>query len=376
MDGLKIALVCRRVSGLSGTTTTILEHAKRLSALGWSVHIFGEDLDRQALRSAGAQAHIIQGWPWGSFLKRRLFAVVCGRSLARGGYDLVHGHGDILEQDILSLHNCVHAAHEAVHGAPLPVDSGVGRIHERILRDGRFRLLIANSRLMQDEVVRRFGVPRGKTEVIYPGYAPERFRASEGPARRGPARAELGVSDDEVLFGLITSGDFVKRGVETFLAAFGRVLRAGVRARALVIGKESRLAPYLKRAAIEGVAGAVTFLPPRAEIADCYHALDVYVHPARYEEFGQSVQEALACGVPVVAGRLVGAAELMAGEARDFLLEDVEAGKLAAKMAILARDAALRRRLGALGPQAVAGNTWDRNFEATLAAYNRSLEKK
>jgi UDP-glucose:(heptosyl)LPS alpha-1,3-glucosyltransferase len=373
MAGRKIALVARRVAGLSGTTTTIIEHARRLAALGWSVEVFGEELDLARIRTAGAATHWIPGWPWGSYFKRRFFAVICDRALVSGRFDLVHGHGDNFRQDVLSLHNCVHAAHEALRGAPLPGGSGVGRVHERLLRDQSFRLLIANSRLMQDEVCRRFGVAREKTVVIYPGYDPERFKIEDRQVFRRPARAELGLRDDEILFGLITSGDFVKRGVDVFLGALGRVLRAGIKARALIIGKESRLAPYLRRAADEGVGNAARFLPPTAEVARWFHALDVYAHPARYEEFGQSVQEALACGVPVVTGARVGAAELFGGAARDLLLDEISVASLADRMSFLARDSDLRASLSAWGPRAVAANTWERNFAATLACYERLL---
>ncbi|HAM36941.1 MAG TPA: hypothetical protein DEB40_06895 [Elusimicrobia bacterium] len=375
MAAIKIAIVCRRVKGLSGTTTTILEHGRRLAGLGWDVHVYGESLDRVKLRAAGIQEHSIPAWPWGSYLKRRLFAVVCDRLLARGGFDLVHGHGDNFRQDILSLHNCVHAAHLAVHSTPLPAQSSVGRVHARMLSEGRFRLLIANSRLMRDEVCERFGVPPEKIEVIYPGFDPGRFRACDRAALREPARRELGVGEGDILFGLITSGDFVKRGVGVFLRALGRVRRRGIAARAVVIGKESRLAPYLRQASAEGVAEAVSFLPPAADVAPWFHCLDVYAHPARYEEFGQSVQEALACGVPVLTGRQVGAAELIAGEARDWLLDSGGPEELGDRMEALARDAGLRQRLGALGPAAVAENTWERNFAKTLACYERLLKE-
>lgn len=371
---MRIAIVSRRVSGLSGATSIIIENARRLAAGGWSVHVYAESLDRDALAQAQAHGHRVPAWPWGSYFKRWLFAVVCERLLERGGFDLVHGHGDIFAQDVLSLHNCVHAAHEAVHGEPLPPGSGVGRIHARMLCAGRFRLLIANSRLMQEDVCRRFGVPRAKIEVVYPGYAPARFCAADRPALRGPMRAKLGVREDEILFGLIVSGDFVKRAVATFIEAFSRLRREGVAAKALVVGKESRLGPYLRRAAREGVGEALRFLPPMDAIERCYHALDVCVHPARYEEFGMSVQEALACGVPVITGLQVGAAELLTGAPRDFLLRHGDPGELAAKMTTLARDAVLRRRLGELGPAAVAGNTWDRHFAATLACYERLLK--
>jgi UDP-glucose:(heptosyl)LPS alpha-1,3-glucosyltransferase len=226
---------------------------------------------------------------------------------------------------------------------------------------------------MRDEVGRRFGVPGAKIRVIYPGYSSERFRPEDRAGLREPARSGLGVGTGEILFGLITSGDFVKRGVELFISAFSRVRRTGAPVRAVVIGKESRLAPYLQRVAEEGMTEHVTFLPPTPDIARYYHALDVYVHPARYEEFGQSVQEALACGVPVVAGARVGAAELLNAEAREYLLEEGSVAELSAKLAALAGNADRLRRLGELGPAAVAGNTWNQNFAATLDCYNELL---
>lgn len=371
----KIAIVCRDVSGLSGAVLTIQEHCRGLGRLGWEALVYGERLDKDALRAAGAQPRRVVGWPWGSYLKRRLFSALALRAAAADGCDLLHGHGDILEQDVLSLHNCVHAAHEAVHGKALPAASGVGRIHERILSRRCFRLLIANSKLMQKEVVDRFGIPEGMTTVIYPGYNPEKFKALDKGKLGQEARRDLGCGKEDVLFGLITSGDFVKRGVDVFLRAFGLLARRMEGVKAVVIGKQSRLSPYLRLAAEAGVAPLVGFLPPTANVERYYHALDVYVHPAHYEEFGQSVQEALACGLPVLTTTRVGAAELITGEGSDFLLERVEPQALAARMETLAREEGLRRRLSVLGPRAVAANTWDDNFRATLACYKALLKK-
>ena len=152
----RVAVAARRVSGLSGASRMIVEHARRLTALGWDVHVFSESLDKKALREAGAVAHRVPAWPWGSWWKRRAFASAAGRMTQ--GFDLVHGHGDLLSQDILSLHNCVHAAHEAVHATPLPDRDAVGRMHALQLSRRSFRVLVANSRLMKDDLRRRFGV--------------------------------------------------------------------------------------------------------------------------------------------------------------------------------------------------------------------------
>jgi UDP-glucose:(heptosyl)LPS alpha-1,3-glucosyltransferase len=40
-------------------------------------------------------------------------------------------------------------------------------------------------------------------------------------------------------------------------------------------------------------------------------AVDFTVHPAYFEEFGMVVQEAMACGLPVITSKFVGASEIM-----------------------------------------------------------------
>ena len=82
---MRLAVVCRQAAGLSGVTAVILEGARRLSQRGWSVDVYGESIDREALEAAGARPHRLPGWPWGSYFKRRLFAALADRAVARGG---------------------------------------------------------------------------------------------------------------------------------------------------------------------------------------------------------------------------------------------------------------------------------------------------
>lgn len=371
---MRIAIACRRVDGVTGTTTTILEHSRRLAALGWEVHVYGERLDRGRLAAVGARAHALPRWLWGSRLKRRIFAGLFDLSLKGERFDLVWGHGDTLSQDVLSLHNCVHAAYEAVHAGPLPESSGDGWFHGRLLEDRGFRLLIANSDLMRRDLLHRWALPEDMVRVIRPGHDPVRFRPGRRAELGDPLRRSLGISPDEVLVGLITSGDFTKRGVALFLKALGRLSPdARSRMRALVVGQEIRLSPYRKLASEAGLADKVIFLPPKTAVERLYHALDVYVHPALYEEFGQSVQEALACGIPVLTSARTGAAELLSGESREMLLEEPTEEGVAGMLERLILDAEMRKRWATEGPAACRGNTWDDNFKATLSCLKELL---
>ncbi len=369
----RVAVAARRVEGLSGATRMIIEHARRLAAANWEVHVFAEKLDARALLAAGAVPRWVPGWPWGSWLKRRAFAAAAG-GMARG-FDLVHGHGDLLNQDVLSLHNCVHAAHEALYGYPLPAADAVGRMHALQLAGRRFRVLVANSNLMKNDVTRRFGVPAESVSVIYPGFDSCRFSPGSRDDFRMPMRAELGVKPTELLYGLITSGDFEKRGLKSFLRAFADVARALPEARAVVVGKESRPGPYLALARDLDIGDRVVFREPVADVWRFYHALDVYVHPARWEEFGMSVLEALACGLPVIAGATVGAAELLKGELREFVLAE-PAGEALAHAMLVFSDPERRARAGALGPVSAAPCSWDRSAAPLLNLYESLTTKK
>jgi UDP-glucose:(heptosyl)LPS alpha-1,3-glucosyltransferase len=361
------------VEGLSGAVRLILEEARAASDAGWTVDVYSEKLDAAAVRLAGARPRKVARWRWGSWVKRRIFAALAGR--AARGHDVVHGHGDLLEQDLLSLHNCVHAAHEAAAGVPLPAADAVGRLHALQLKERRFRLLAANSRLMKDDVTRRFGVPPELIEVVYPGFDPARFRPEDRARLGAGLRRELGLTVDQPLFGLITSGDFEKRGVTPFLRAFAKTLDQAPTARALIVGKESRPAPYLKLAAELRIADKVFFREPVPDVERLYHGIDIYVHAAKWEEFGMTVLEAMACGLPVIAGAKVGAAELLEGPAREFVLAELSPAALAAAMARLARDPALRARLSMSGAAAAAPHTLAAHGRAVLALYERLLKK-
>ena len=352
---MKVAIVCRDLAGLGGTTRTVVEHSRAFTAEGWDVDVYAWRADRQRLEDAGARVKTIPGLPWGSWPKRRLFAAAADYLTSRG-YDAVHGHGDNLRQDALSLHNCVHAASEAVHGKPLDPGDAVGRLHAIQLRERRFKTLICNSKLMAEDAQRRFGVPKEACKVSYPAHDPGQFNTEARERLRWEARAELGFAEDDVVIGLITSGDFAKRGVGLFIEA----LKSVKGAKAIIVGKEGRLGPF--KQAASGLP--VRFPEPRPDVERYYHAIDIYCHPALWEEFGQSVQEALACGLPVVCGRNVGAAELFVREMRDFLV-DPKKPELAARLSELVRSPDLRRRLSELGPSAVAGNTWSANASAT-----------
>jgi phosphatidylinositol alpha 1,6-mannosyltransferase len=95
------------------------------------------------------------------------------------------------------------------------------------------------------------------------------------------------------------------------------------------------------------------------ELATAFASLDVFVHPGEAETFCQTVQEAQASGVAVVAAGKGGPVDLVE-DGRTGLLYDVEDPRsLRRAVATVVGDPLLRRTLARAGREAVQGRTWD-----------------
>jgi phosphatidylinositol alpha 1,6-mannosyltransferase len=106
---------------------------------------------------------------------------------------------------------------------------------------------------------------------------------------------------------------------------------------------------------------SVTFLGSRSgrELQIAYAAMDVFVHFGTNETFGQTIQEAQAAGVPVVAPRSGGPIHLI-DSGVDGILFDVDVAE-SPRVAVqdLLHDDELRARMGESGRRRVLGKSWE-----------------
>ncbi|MFD8422476.1 glycosyltransferase family 4 protein [Streptomyces sp. NPDC059466] len=109
----------------------------------------------------------------------------------------------------------------------------------------------------------------------------------------------------------------------------------------------------------EALPGAV-FLGRRTgdELARIFASLDVFAHTGPFETFCQTVQEAMASGVPVVAPAAGGPLDLVAHGRTGLLVPPRDATAVRDAVAALAADPARRAEYGAAGRLTVEGRTW------------------
>lgn len=93
-------------------------------------------------------------------------------------------------------------------------------------------------------------------------------------------------------------------------------------------------------------------------LAEAMASFDVFVHPGESETFGQTLQEAHASGVPVVATGRGGPLDLVRMGIDGWLYRPGDLDDLRTRVADLAGDAAKRRAFGRAGREAVEGRSW------------------
>jgi glycosyltransferase involved in cell wall biosynthesis len=210
--------------------------------------------------------------------------------------------------------------------------------------------VVANSELVRSALMEHFGLAAERIEVHRPGYDSGRFNLQRAAALRARARSALGLDEAVPLTGLITSGDFAKRGLDLFLAAAEEIAAARPDARFLVAG--SRRLPEWAAGHPLLVAGRARYEPKTYRPEKWMAALDLFLYPAHFEEFGIVVAEALAMGVPVLTSRRVGAAEVLPAAYAPWLADAPDSADFAAKALALLDSAAQRRGLAAAGIEA------------------------
>lgn len=104
------------------------------------------------------------------------------------------------------------------------------------------------------------------------------------------------------------------------------------------------------------------------ELADAYASFDVFVHAGTEETFGQTLQEAHATGLPVVAPRAGGPIDLVDHGHDGFLFTPGGDGMRTA-IGALAGDAELRARMGEAGRRAVLGRSWNTVCDELVGHY-------
>jgi glycosyltransferase involved in cell wall biosynthesis len=245
----------------------------------------------------------------------------------------------------------VHTFHgHVLRGYFGPVRSLFFRLLERWLAS-RTTALVAVSPQVRDDLVSLGIAPRERFAVIRLGIELDERVAAEQNGR-AESRRYLGIPDERFAIGWIGRMTPVKR-TDDVLVAFKRLRDRGVDATLCMVGDGPDRAGLELRAHELGIVRDTLFLGYQEDVAPFYAAFDALVLPSSNEGTPVSVIEALGAGRPVVATRVGGVPDIVRDGEDGFLVEPGATDELADRLARLARNPALRERMGKQGRERV-----------------------
>lgn len=212
--------------------------------------------------------------------------------------------------------------------------------------------------------------------VILHGIDAESFHP---PADRAAVRAALGLPQAGALigcFGRIRA----QKGTDAFVDAMLAVLARHPEAHAVVMGRTlEKYAVFERdlraRVNAAGMEERILFRPevPVWEMPRWYQALDLFVAPQRWEGFGLTPLEAMACGVPVVATTVGAFEELLVDGETGFLVPPGDAPAIAQAVGRLLDDPELRASHASTARRRVEAAFRIENEAAAITAVYRQL---
>jgi sugar transferase (PEP-CTERM/EpsH1 system associated) len=238
------------------------------------------------------------------------------------------------------------------HGRDMGDLDGSNMKYQRIRRLMRpfVHQYIALSQDLERYLVSKIGVAPERLTQIYNGVDTELFH----PARA--RRVSLPVSEfadpGTIVVGTVGRMQAVKDQL-TLVRAFIHLLELRTdlrqRLRLVIIGEGALRAPAIDLLTRAGVLDLAWLPGERSDIAEIMQGFDVFVLPSLAEGISNTILEAMATGLPIIATRVGGNPELVEEDRSALLVPADDPRAMAEAIAVYADDAAKRKQHGAAG---------------------------
>jgi glycosyltransferase involved in cell wall biosynthesis len=272
----------------------------------------------------------------------------------RSGADILHAPGALAP--MFPLSPMVTTVHDLTPLEFFPSDPAVHAWGRNVARGARrARRVFVPSEYTRDEVVRVFGIPRKKLEVVRWGGSPDMTRTidPETLVRFGIEHGQLYLMH----FGMALPRKNTRRLLTSWAAISPDVRKT---AKLLILGLEGDSRPTFERLASDlGVADSVCLqgYVPRADLPALLSGAAGLCYVPLSEGFGLPILDAFACDTPVLASKVTSIPEVT-GDAALLVAPDDEAA-ITTSMERLLRDPDLRAELRSKGRDQLKAFSWE-----------------
>jgi UDP-glucose:(heptosyl)LPS alpha-1,3-glucosyltransferase len=319
---LKIALIRKNYTPYGGAENYLKLIAERLKAKGHEIHVISS-MDKWSEGVFTVQKVKSVSKP--SFLSNMFFVINSKGVLKRGSFDCIFSFERTIYQDIYRAGDGCHKEWLNKRRMVEPFLKRLSFIlnpHHLLLlyleRQCLYRskLIIANSIMVKNDIMKHYSISNEKIQVIYNGVDLQRFHPIP-KEQKATIKNSLGLQDNRII--LFVGADFERKGLPVLLKAFSILDFRDVKL--MVIGKRGRKR-YLSMIKKLGIEDKVILWSAGPKIEKLYAIADIFVLPTIYDPFSNATLEAMAAGLPVITTSNNGASELIENGIQGFIIDN------------------------------------------------------
>ena len=298
---MKHAIVLFKYFPYGGLQRDMVRMASACQELGYEIHVY--TLSWQGEVPAGFHVHLLPARGLRNFVRYRDFIRLLQEALVRHPVAAVVGFNRISGLDVYyAADPCFRQEH--VENKPYYVRFLARyrffmRQEEAVFGAASQTLVLMISSLQLQYYRKFYGTSDTRIRMLPPGISRDRMAPANKADIRAGFRREFGLTDDNILLLSVGSGFSMKGFDRGLMAVAALPVELRERVRFFVIGQD-KTGPVKRLMQRLGVADIVSLFPGRDDIPRFLQGADFLLHPARHENTGTIIVEAIVAGLPVL----------------------------------------------------------------------------
>jgi glycosyltransferase involved in cell wall biosynthesis len=353
---MRIAHVISSPSGIGGAERVMLQLVAAGAERGWEQRVLHPFVEQGATEIADLCAPgTYLSHPCSHWRDTPMVWAWMDRTLRRFRPDVVHVHLFHALVLVASMRRPPGAQLVLTHHHGSRYVDEDQRLRERLDRlcGRRYDAVVAVSEATRSLLAERYGYRENTLRTIPNGWS------GDPQPRNGPPGQRI----------ICVANFRAQKGHDVLLTAFAQVLRALPEAELVLVGDGPLRRQLEDQSRRLGVAERVRFQGSVSDIWTLLANADVFALASRYEPLGIAVLEAMGAGLPIVATRVGGLADLIDPGVTGELVDTENPSGLAEHLIALLRSPEAIMRMGAAGRMRAAAHRADRMTELYLELY-------
>jgi len=250
------------------------------------------------------------------------FSEKLSQLLLKESFDLVVGFNKMKDLDLYyAADPCYEAKVREQHGKLYRLGKRYKvfqAMEESVFAPDKNVELLFISDIQMENFKKIYHTPAERFHSLPPGVDRSRIRPDNADAIRERVRKTLDLKEDDKLLLMIGTG-YKRKGVDRAMEALASLPEPLRSKTFLLVAGEDKLKKYMALATRLGIENQVHLPGARDDVPELLLASDLFMHPARHENTGTVLLEAIAAGIPQLISGVCGYA---------FHIEKADAGKV------------------------------------------------